>query len=351
MFVNCYYETKQSTMHIWERVDGKPNYRTKYWVPYVFKKTTGGSVKTIDGHKVSKKTFESYHEYYTFCKDRKDIYENRVRPEIQFLSESFHDISDDEIEVPKLKIYSIDIEVAHEDSFPSPDSAEFPVVLVTIYEGEKSVTFGEKEYTGELQEGQYYIQCEDESELIRKLFAYMHKYPCDVLTGWNIYNFDLPYLINRSKKLYGDGSKIFMQMSPIGIVRTWEAKTSGRIQGLNVDIAGVTILDYYDIYRWYGPNLESYSLDYVAHHELGVGKVDYSQYKDLRKVYKEDWNLYVEYNIVDAKRVYQLEEKCGYIKLVQSLSLLTKCPMKYYHTMTQLIEGALLTHYRRNGKT
>ena len=346
MFINSYYETKESTMHIWESVDGQPNYRTEYWIPYVFMRTTGGDIKTIDGHTVTKKTFDTYNDYYSFCKDRSNIYENKVRPEIQFLAESYHNIMDDQIDVPRLRICSLDIEVAHEESFPDPESAEFPVVLVTLYDGERSVTFGEKEYSGKKTD--VYLHCEDESELLRKLFAYMHKYPAHVLTGWNIYNFDLPYLINRSKKLFGKGSKIYMQMSPINIVRTWEAKKLGRDQ-MNVDIAGVTILDYYDIYRWYGPNLESYRLDYVAHHELGVGKVDYSEYEDLRKVYKENWDLYVEYNKVDAQRVYQLEEKCGYIKLVQSLSLLTKCPMKYYHTMTQLIEGTLLTHYRRNG--
>jgi len=344
MFINTYYETKESTMHIWEMVDGVSNYRTQYWIPYVFLRATGGDVKTIDGHQVAKKTFDSYQDYYSFCKERANVYENKVRPEIQFLAETYHQIPDDEIEVPKLKIYSLDIEVAHEDSFPNTRNPEFPVVLVTLYGGDRSVTFGEKEYTGELPKDTYYIQCNDESELLRKLFAYMNKYPCDVLTGWNIYNFDLPYLINRSKKLFGEDSKIFAGMSPINIVRVWDSEKGDT----NIDIAGVTILDYYDIYKWYGPNLESYRLDYVAYHALGEGKIEYSHYEDLREVYREDWNLYVTYNITDAKRVYQLEEKCGYIKLVQSLSLLTKCPMKYYHTMTQLIEGALLTHYRRN---
>jgi len=54
------------------------------------------------------------------------------------------------------------------------------------------------------------------------------------------------------------------------------------------------------------------------------------------------------YNRVDCKRVDQLEDKLGYIRLIQALSLLTKCPMKFYAAMTHLIEGALLTHYRRN---
>jgi DNA polymerase elongation subunit (family B) len=58
--------------------------------------------------------------------------------------------------------------------------------------------------------------------------------------------------------------------------------------------------------------------------------------------------LYVEYNIIDSYRVAQLEEKLGYIKMVQTLSLLCKCPMKYYRTQTMLIEAILITYFRRN---
>jgi DNA polymerase elongation subunit (family B) len=135
-------------------------------------------------------------------------------------------------------------------------------------------------------------------------------------------------------------------MSPINVVRVWNSYKNDEI---NIDIAGTVILDYMDLYKWYSTsNLESYSLDYVAKHELEKGKLDYSEYKNLNDLYEKDWNKYVDYNVIDSLRVYQLEEKLGFISLVQALSLLTKAPMKYYHTMTQLIEGALLTYYRRN---
>jgi DNA polymerase elongation subunit (family B) len=119
---------------------------------------------------------------------------------------------------------------------------------------------------------------------------------------------------------------------------------------MNVDIAGVTILDYMDLYKWYSPSkLESYSLKFVTSFELDKTKVDYSEYEDLRDLYDKDWNLYVKYNIIDAYRVSQLEEKLGYIMLVQALSLLCRASMKYYHVMTQLIEGLLITYFRRKG--
>lgn len=82
--------------------------------------------------------------------------------------------------------------------------------------------------------------------------------------------------------------------------------------------------------------------------ELGKGKLDYSEYNDLKTLYYENWDLYVDYNIIDSKRIKELEDKLGYINLIQSLSLITKCPMKYYQTMTSLLEGKLLTYFRRN---
>jgi len=342
MLKNVHYDTKMSTIHLWYQKDGDNKYDCFKWIPYVFVKNEQGTHKTIDGIPVDSKTFSSYSDYYMYCKDRYDIYENKVRPEIQFLSETYSSIEDNDIYIPKLKTYFLDIEVTHSDKFPKPENAECPIVLISLYDSvnNQSITFGEKHCDMD-----NYIHCKDEKNLLNRFFSYMNSNPCDVLSGWNIWGFDIPYIINRTKVLFGDDTSIYKFMSPIKAVRTWYSQ-SGE---LNVDIAGITILDYMDIYKWYSPNnLETYGLDFVANFELEKGKLDYSEYKDLRELYAKNWNKYVEYNIIDAKRVYELEEKLGYIKLVQALSLLTRVPMKYYHAQTQLIEGALLTYYRRN---
>lgn len=263
------------------------------------------------------------------------------------MAERYHGIEDDKIEVPKLKIYSLDIEIYHGQGFPSIDKADDRVTLITVYDvnRKKAITFGDKPYGGDRKDV-IFVYCENEVQLLTKFFKFMNKYPCDVITGWHIYGFDLPYLINRCKNLFGEETKEYTRLSPINVVRTWQSQEGN----LNIDIAGLAILDYMDLYKWYAKDkLESYKLDFVATHELEKGKLDYSEYKDLKELYDQNWNKYVDYNIIDALRVVQLEEKCGYIRLVQALSLLTKAPMKYYHTMTQLIEGLFLTYYRRNG--
>ncbi len=333
-------------MHLWEDVHGERFHDVIDWVPYVYIKTNKSDIRTIEGKPVLKKEFNTYGDYYEFCKER-FAYENRVKPEIQFLAERYHKIPDQELaaEKPDLRIYTIDIEVANKESFPDIMKAEDPITLISIRDSQtkKVTTFGVKPYTGNVDVT--YHQYE-ESELLLRFFNYMYKRPADVITGWNVYGFDLPYIINRCKTLFGEDTEHFQKLSPIKIVRTW---MSERFNELNVDIAGVHVLDYMDVYKWYTPNkLESYSLNFVSHFELEKGKLDYSQYSDLRELMIKDWNKYVEYNIVDVIRVDELEDKLGYIRLIQALSLLTKCPMKSYQAMTQLIEGALLTHFRRN---
>jgi DNA polymerase elongation subunit (family B) len=334
-------------MHLWETINGERLYDTIHWTPYVYLRDIHGDTKTIDGITVNKMEFDTFYDHFDFCRKRFDgVYENKIKPEIQFLAERYYGIPDEDLEVPQLLTYTIDIEVHCEVGFPLAHIAEWPVVCISLVDSitKKITVFGCKPYSGNADIN--FIFCPTEEDLLRKFFTFMYKNPCDVITGWGIMNFDLPYLINRSNKVFGKDKRMFGLMSPVRNVRTWTSKTTG---DLNIDIAGVHLLDYYHLYRWYSPKKqESYKLEFVSMKELEKGKVDYSKYQDLPTLFHENWDLYVEYNAVDSKRVDQLEEKLGYIRLIQALSLLTKVPMKYYASMTQLVEGAFLTYFRRN---
>ena len=234
--------------------------------------------------------------------------------------------------------------------FPHAHLAEQPIVLISVYDDleNRTHTFGLKPYEGKYkgQEFFQYVHCKDERALLLSFLHFMNNNAPDVISGWHVYQFDIQYIITRIKNVFGENTDLFNKLSPINVVRTWRSKD---MDEFNVDIAGVTILDYMDLFKWYSPNkLEKYSLDFVSKAILEKGKVDYSEYKNLRQLYFENWDLYVEYNVIDAYRVAQLEEQLGYIKLVQSLSLLCKAPMKYYNVMTQLIEGLLITYFRRS---
>ncbi len=332
-------------MHIWD----DNGHFEDHWTPYVFQESTKGEVKTIDGLNAEKLSFRSYYDYYSYCNSHPFLLENKAKPEIQYLAEKYCDTPDENIPTPKMLIYYLDIEVQYtsDSGFPHAHKAEHPVCLISLRNSINghTTTFGIKQYSGNM-ENLTYNYCPDERVLLKSFFEFMHDNPPHVISGWNCWGFDLPYLINRDKLI--NNGRFYAYMSPIEIVRTWQSKKDNT---LNIDIAGVTILDYMDIYKWYSPNnLERYSLEYVSQFELGKGKLDYSEEaEDLRELYDADWNKYVDYNVIDCKRVNDLGQKLGYIRLVQSLSLLTRVPMRYYNAMTSLIEGLMLTYYRRNG--
>ena len=357
MFKNIHYDTRRSKVYLWEQTEGDNDYRMIDWVPYVFEPDSHGHIETVEGIPVRKVEFRSYQEYSEYQKHHKNnIYENESPKEIQFLSEWYHTVPDNQIEPPKLKVYSIDIEVHCLKGFPKPDAAAHPVSLINVREfGEGGInkSWGLKPYTGDWDLD--YTYCETEQDLLKQFFEWWYRNAPDVVTGWNIAphnktnergGFDLPYLVNRSKNLFGKKADVYKKLSPIGIVRCWDDNKSG---AMHVDIAGVAVLDYFALYKWYTTkNPENYKLDTIAREELGLGKLDYSAYTDLRTLYEENWNLYVEYNVIDNQRVMELEDKLGYILLAQSLSLLCRCQMEQYTGSTHLVEGLMLTHFRRN---
>ena len=107
MFKNIYFDTKKSTIHLWEQFSGQDSYTEIPWVPYVFDLDSEGEIHTIDGKFSSKHEFDSYEDYYSYQSSMQNIFENNVRPEIQFLAERYSGIPDEEIEIPKLKIKSV----------------------------------------------------------------------------------------------------------------------------------------------------------------------------------------------------------------------------------------------------
>lgn len=379
------------------------------------------------------KTAREYKEFCESTISEDNVFENFVSPELQFLAERYHSIPDDEMEMVPLRIQYTDIEVVSEkidtnryvnirvkgsDSgslykykdftespisknpehlecfnektkkwddfsedffiikggFPEPELAEWPIVLISCYDtfDKKVYSFGLKEYTGSyLNEDWFeYIKCDDELDLIDKYTIFVKNNIPDIITGWNVIQFDLAYIVNRVKNLYEElsnsyedkdkkksilefGEVVLNRLSPIKRINTWKKLINGKEQTM-IDIPGVTIIDYRDLYKQYSKtllriNLESYRLDFVAKFELGEGKIEYrEEYGSLNDLYKLNYNLYVEYNAIDNIRVKEIQDKRKFIDIVQLLSLVAKFPMKYYESVTRVIEGIFLTYYRRN---
>lgn len=352
MFRNVYYDVRQRKIHLWYTKDGLRKYKQIKWTPYVFVPDPTGmsDIHSLDGVCVRKKMLGSYRDYKRL-KEHLWCYENQMRPEIQFLAEMFYPIPDDELIPPKLRIFTIDIEILVSDRLPSYEYPKDPITVISVHDSiyDKVYVFGDQQSSMDMPNVTYF-NCADENGIFVSLLEFFRCTDPDVITGWNVSRFDLPYIIERFRFKYGKYDKRINDLSPIRKIRNWTSK--GNKYGF--EIAGISVLDYLYIYKQFkASNLVNYRLDTVAEHELGEGKLDYSEYghgaQALNAMYLHNHDKYVEYNVIDVIRVYQLENKLGFIcGTIQATTLLTRTPLSYYQSQTKLIEGAMLTYFRRN---
>ena len=112
----------------------------------------------------------------------------------------------------------------------------------------------------------------------------------DIVTGWNIETFDIPYLVNRAKRLFDEKKNPYRLLSPWKKVREYTMYGMGGKELQAYSIMGVEPLDYLSTYRKFTYIYqESYRLDHIAFVELGERKLDYSEQGTLHLLYKNDY--------------------------------------------------------------
>jgi DNA polymerase elongation subunit (family B) len=166
----------------------------------------------------------------------------------------------------------------------------------------------------------------------------------DVVTGWNIKFFDVPYLVNRFTRLFGDD--VVNKLSPWSVYSERKTMFKGKEQ-IVYDLIGISILDYLELYQWYAPggkNIENYRLDTVASVELGESKLSYDEYDSLHQLYKLDHQKFIEYNIKDVHLVLKLEDKLKLIELALTLAYDTKTNYDDIFAQTRMWD-ALIYNY------
>ena len=233
----------------------------------------------------------------------------------QYISEMY---PEDEIkfDISKIKLITIDIEVAAESGFPDPFNCAEELLLITIqdYNTKKVITFGSRPYANQDRPNFRYVQCHDEEDLINRFLDWWQENTPEVITGWNCEFYDIPYLTGRIERIMGE--KTMKKMSPWNILRRNEIVIAGR-KNISCDVAGISVIDYLDLYKKSPgtPNQESYRLDHIASQELGQKKLDHSEFDTFREFYTKAWDKFVDYNIVDVELVDKLEDKLKLIDL------------------------------------
>jgi len=205
----------------------------------------------------------------------------------------------------KVKLATLDIEVASENGFPDVESAAEEVLLITIqdYSTKQIHTWG----LGKFQNNQAnvkYRAFSTEYDLLNDFIHWWMDNTPEVITGWNSKLYDIPYIVRRLDRVLGE--KLMKRMSPWGLVTEDEVYISGR-KNISYDIGGISQLDYLDLYKKFTyTNQESYRLDHIANVELGQKKLDHSEFDTFKDFYTNGWQKFVEYNIKDVELVDRL---------------------------------------------
>lgn len=287
------------------------------------KKETGW--KTLSGENVLPTECLSIQDAKEYIQQYDDITNYKIYGNTNWKYAFIHQefLDDVPYEMDFIRTAYIDIEVGAEEGFPSIEAASDPITAITLYFRGKYHVFGIGKYRNDDPSVIYY-DCRDEESLLKKFHSlWTGDINCDIITGWNVRFFDMPYLINRIIRVLGQD--FGNSMSPWKRLYKKKIEVRGREQQA-YQILGIEILDYLELYKTFTyTNQESYKLDHIAHVELGERKLDYSEYGNLNALWKEDYQKYLDYNVKDVELIVRLEEKMKLMETAVALSYSMHC--------------------------
>ena len=297
--------------------------------------------KTLTGEPVKKVNFKDISSARTFIDQFKDVSNFRffglTNYEYVYLYDKFKgEINYD----PKLiRVGNFDIECAADEGFPDISKADKEITAITIRFRKKNFVFGCGKFTTD-DSNTNYFECIDEYHLLSQFIACWRALDLDIITGWNIEGFDIPYLINRMKVLYD--KDVYKRLSPWGFVYEKKMIHHGK-EILTYEIKGITTLDYLQLYRKFSfGNEESYRLDFIGELVVGEKKIDYTEYGSLIELYRKNYQKFIEYNIHDVKLVDKIDDKLKFIEQVMALAYDAK--VNYIDTMTTVRPWDVIIH-------
>ena len=278
--------------------------------------------KTLEGSCVEPMKMGSINSAKEFIKEYKevpdfDIYGN-TRYLYQYIAEE-HPEEHIKFDTSRIRVFNIDIETAAENGFPDIESADQEILAISIkdsYSG-RIVVFGARPFDNKHDDVDY-MHFRTEESMLTAFLGYWNENCPDVITGWNVQLFDIPYIARRIDRILG--AKAAKSLSPWKLISSREIYIKGRRQ-IAYDLPGISTLDYLELYRKFTyTNQESYRLDHICMVELGARKLDHSEYDTFKEFYENDWQKFIEYNIHDVRLVDQLDDKMKLLDLAFTMA-------------------------------
>jgi len=254
----------------------------------------------------------------------------------------YRELEPAEVHVPS-RVCMMDIECEDRRGFPDPNRDA--VICITCRDsyderyttflwtpgGETPASFEQRTQSGGLPNGCFtrenHTICvyPDETSMVRAWCDYIRDRDPDVLSGWNLLEFDIPYLQNRMEVLG-------VSMEPLSRLPGQSTRTSMR---------GRALFDLLPAYkRMHQGQKESYRLDAIAEEELGEGKMRYTG--TVSDLWEQEPDRLVEYNFRDVELCHEIDRKHMIIPFYQEIAGYVGCPLDLTLSSSRLIDVLIL---------
>jgi DNA polymerase elongation subunit (family B) len=339
MYQSIYYDFRNKTCHLRDDNQGWLSFE---YTPTYYKLDPNGKYETLDGKRVSPTNTCDKNDPLTY-------YEIDIPMETRVLVDAYKD-SDKAPDYHNIVFMDIECEIGGALTTEYIKSAPMKITSIAMYDVTLKkyyclVLDEKKQLKPAQEENKEIIPCDNEFDLLSRFISLWVEADPTIVTGWNSEFFDIPYLYHRICKVLGEHQA--KKLSPLGTVsvRDFFNKKTQTNESV-VNIAGVNHLDYMLLHKKYIMKQESsYKLGDIGEKYVKLGKVEYDG--SLDKLFKEDVNKFIEYNLRDVEILIKLDEKLQFIDLTVNICHLCHTPYENIYYSTSLNEGAILTYLKR----
>ena len=181
-----------------------------------------------------------------------------------------------------------------------------------------------------------------EKDLIEAFVRRVKELDPDILTGWNVVDFDLAVLARLAGRL-GVRLELGRGAEPVRF------KDAGGRGARQADVPGRVVLDGIHLLRGAFVRMEDYGLDAVAREVLGEGKriTGHGRADEILRLFEEDRARFVDYNLTDARLALEILEKRKLVELAVARSRLTGMPLDRVSASIASFDFLYLAELRR----
>lgn len=325
MYVDAFYDRESDIIHVSERVDGKRITRSIRPEHTLYYPTSNGEFNSIFGQSLDVFRTEHRGKFYKTKEELKSsnhqVFESDLNVLYRTLYTHYHGAKS-----PDLHVSVIDIEVDYDPDigFSSPENPYAPINAITVSMGwlgtmftlvvpPKTLSWEEATaLVGDIPDTYLF---KTEAQLLETLLDMIGD--VDVFTGWNSTGFDIPYIVERIKKVLGpEYTKKLCLWGQEPQYREYEKFNK---KTFTYDLVGRVHLDYLELYQKNTyQELHSYKLDFVGMFEVDEQKIPYSG--SLYQLYNDDFRKFVEYNRQDVALLMKIDNKKKFIELHNRLA-------------------------------